>query len=436
MRIGGPKTVLFVLTALFLIGAIVVANRFPIPIRRQQKIYMASVPVYLLAVLVPPPLAATAAGVGMLLSELSMRARRGNPASTIASEVGRWVLVVLLGALVAHLPGAGALHTVWLVGAAVVLGAGDFVSSPLGLAPLTGEPPLKIIVAVARQASLMEGVQYLMGLLGVLAAAKQVWALALLALPTGLVYLSIRAIVQAEGAQQRAEQAARVRDEFLRAVSHDLRTPLTIMLLHVEVIGTELDKGRPVDPEWLRRHVTSIATAGSRMVAQLQELTDTARLQMGELLDLRLETVDVGALVRDVVGSMEAGGPEGRAPVVVDPSDNVVVQGDRLHLERVMQNIIGNAIKYSPDGTPVHVTVGRHEQWAVISVHDQGVGIPHEELPHIFTPFYRASTARGIPGTGIGLSGSKMIVEQHGGQITLESAVGRGTTVVVRLPGA
>jgi signal transduction histidine kinase len=208
------------------------------------------------------------------------------------------------------------------------------------------------------------------------------------------------------------------------------------MLLHVEVIGTELDKGRPVDPEWLRRHVTSIATAGSRMVAQLQELTDTARLQMGELLDLRLETVDVDALVRDVVGSMEAGGPEGRAPVVVDASDNVVVQGDRLHLERVMQNILGNAIKYSPDGTPVHVTVGRHEQWAVISVRDQGVGIPHEELPHIFTPFYRASTARGIPGTGIGLSGSKMIVEQHGGQITLESAVGRGTTVVVRLPGA
>jgi signal transduction histidine kinase len=83
----------------------------------------------------------------------------------------------------------------------------------------------------------------------------------------------------------------------------------------------------------------------------------------------------------------------------------------------------------------VHVTVGRHDQWAVIAVRDRGVGIPHEELPHIFTPFYRASTARGIPGTGIGLSGSKLIVEQHGGQITAESAVGKGTTVVVRLPG-
>jgi signal transduction histidine kinase len=422
--------------------AIVVASRFPIPIRRKTKVYMGSVPLYLLAVLVPPPLAATAAGVGTLLGELSMRARRRNSAGTIASEVGRWVLVVLLGALVAHWPGAGALQTVSLVGAAVVLGAGDIVSSPLGLAPLTGEPPLQIIVAVAKQVSVMEGAQYLLGLLGVLAAAKQVWALALLALPAGLVYLSFRSIVQAEGArvlaegaQQRAEQAARVRDEFLRAVSHDLRTPLTIMLLHTEVIGAESEKGRPVDPEWLRRHVTSITTAGSRMVAQLQELTDTARLQMGELLDLRMETVDVAATVRDVVGSMEAEGPAGAAPVVVDASDGVVIQGDRLQLERVMQNVIGNAIKYSPDGTPVHVTVGRHDQWAVIAVRDRGVGIPHEELPHIFTPFYRASTARGIPGTGIGLSGSKMIVEQHGGQITAESTVGKGTTVVVRLPG-
>jgi signal transduction histidine kinase len=434
--ISGPGTVPVALLALGLVIAIVVATRFPIHIRRKTKVHMASVPFYLLAVLVPPALAATAAGVGALLGELSVRAQRGNSAGDIASEVGRRVLVVLLGALVAHLPWEGTLHTVPLVGAAIVMGVGDIVTCPLVLAPMTGEPPLKIIAAVARQASLMEGAQYLLGLLGVLAAAKQVWALALLTLPTGLVYLSFRATVQAEDAQQRAEQAAHVRDEFLSAASHDLRTPLTVMLGHVEVISTELDKGRPVSSDWLHRHLTSITIAGSRMVDHLQEITDTARLQMGEQLDLRLETVDMGAMVRDVVGSMEAGRPEGAAPVVVvNAGDDVVIQGDRLHLERVMQNIIGNAIKYSPAGTPVLVTVGRHDQWAVISVRDSGVGIPHDELPHIFTPFYRASTARGIPGTGIGLAGSRMIVEQHGGQITVESAVGRGTTVVVRLPG-
>src|SRR5436305_5105633 len=114
--IGGPVTVRAVLLALFLMGAIVVANRFPILIRRKTKIYMSSVPFYLLAVLVTPPLAATAAGMGALLAELSMRTRRGNSAGDIASEVGRRVLVVLLGALVAQLPGKGSPHMLLLVG--------------------------------------------------------------------------------------------------------------------------------------------------------------------------------------------------------------------------------------------------------------------------------------------------------------------------------
>jgi len=144
--IGGPKTVPVALLALGLVVATVVASRFPIHIRRKTKVYMSSVPFYLLAVLVPSALAATAAGMGALLGELSMRAQRGNSAGDIASEVGRRVLVVLLGALVAHLPGAGALHTVLLVGTALVLGAGDIVSCPLVLTPMTGEPPLQVIV--------------------------------------------------------------------------------------------------------------------------------------------------------------------------------------------------------------------------------------------------------------------------------------------------
>src|SRR5262249_14378430 len=146
-----------------------------------------------------------AAGLGALLGELSVRAQRGTLPGDIASEVGRRALVVLLGALVAHLPWTGPLHTVLFVAAAVVLGVGDVVTVPLVVAPMSGEPPLRIIGTVARQASLMEGAQYLLGLLGVLVAAKQVWALALLALPTALVYLAFRAIAQAEDAQQTAE---------------------------------------------------------------------------------------------------------------------------------------------------------------------------------------------------------------------------------------
>jgi hypothetical protein len=190
--IGGPQTVPLALLALFLMGAIVVAYRFPLRVLRKTKVYMSSVPFYLLAVLVSPPLAATAAGLGALLGELSVRAQRGTLAGDLASEAGRRVLVVFLGALLAHVPVEGAWHPVLLVGTALVLGSGDVLTCPLVLAPMTGEPPLRLIGAVARQATLLEGAQYLLGLLGVL-AAQQVWGLAVLALSTALVYLSLRA---------------------------------------------------------------------------------------------------------------------------------------------------------------------------------------------------------------------------------------------------
>jgi hypothetical protein len=96
--------------------------------------------------------------------------------------------------------------------------------------------------------------------------------------------------------------------------------------------------------------------------------------------------------------------------------------------------VIGNAVKYSPGGTPVQVRVSRQEDWAVITVRDGGVGIPADELPHIFSRYYRASTSIGIKGTGIGLAGAKAIVTQHGGHIALDSIVGEGTTVVISLP--
>jgi len=100
----------------------------------------------------------------------------------------------------------------------------------------------------------------------------------------------------------------------------------------------------------------------------------------------------------------------------------------------VVQNVVGNAVKYSPDGAPVQVSVGGDAEWVSIIVRDHGVGVPADELPRLFARFYRASTSKGIAGTGIGLAGSRTIVEQHGGRIMLESAVGEGTTVTVLLP--
>jgi signal transduction histidine kinase len=162
-------------------------------------------------------------------------------------------------------------------------------------------------------------------------------------------------------------------------------------------------------------------------------MSDVARLQVGQALDLQREDLDVGALVHLVAA--EYGDEAGTSRVDVHaPSEAVPVCGDRVRLLRVLHNLIGNAVKYSPPGTPIVVDLRTQEQQAVITVRDQGVGIPADELPHLFTRFFRASTSRGVQGTGIGLAGSKAIIEQHHGHITLESVVGQGTTVTVCLP--
>jgi signal transduction histidine kinase len=177
----------------------------------------------------------------------------------------------------------------------------------------------------------------------------------------------------------------------------------------------------------------AIGEALMRLNAMIDEMHDVARLQVGQALDLQREEVHLSALVRAVAA--EYSGATGTPRVDVHtPAEAVLVCGDRARLERVLHNLIGNAVKYSPRGTPVDVAVQTQEQWAVVTVRDQGVGIPAEDQPRIFTRFFRASTSRGVKGTGIGLAGSKAIIEQHDGQITVQSAVGRGTTVTVCLP--
>jgi signal transduction histidine kinase len=115
-------------------------------------------------------------------------------------------------------------------------------------------------------------------------------------------------------------------------------------------------------------------------------------------------------------------------------ADSLWIDGDPARLGRVIQNIVGNAVKYSPLSTTVTVSIHAEDPWAVVVVSDHGVGIPPDELPRLFTHFFRASTAVGIPGTGIGLAGSRQILEQHGGRIGIESALGHGTTARIWLP--
>jgi len=234
---------------------------------------------------------------------------------------------------------------------------------------------------------------------------------------------------------EEAEGAVQVRDDVLSAASHDLCTPLTSIMGHAELLLGRLDHDEALAPEFARLHLTALLQAARRMRAMVGEITEATHLQMGQTLALDLAPVDVGEMVQTVVQDVaETNAACAVSPVVVRVAADVLVSGDRPRLERVVQNIVENAMKYSRDAVPVHVEVGQQDQWAVLTVRDHGVGIPTDELAHIFTPFYRASAARGITGTGLGLAGTKSVVKQHGGQISLESAVGWGTSVTVCLP--
>lgn len=234
-------------------------------------------------------------------------------------------------------------------------------------------------------------------------------------------------------ARGQAEEAVRLRDQVLALASHDLRAPLTAIAGRATLIEQRLERGQAVEPAWLHEQVTHVNRAITRMVRTIDDLLDVARLQMGESLPLERADVELEALVEEVVA--EYGTPQRPAALVVErPAEEVRVQGDRSRLARVLHNLIGNALKYSPRQTPVVVRLAREGATARLEVRDQGVGIPAAEIPQVFTRFFRAATAAGISGTGLGLAGSKALVEQHGGTITLQSTEGAGTTVTVRLP--
>ena len=294
------------------------------------------------------------------------------------------------------------------------------------------------------------------GALGALAAVA--WRadptlLALLAPPAWALRSAFRARAVAEEARTMAEEAravaeeargvaveaVRVRDTFLTAGAHDLRTPLTVLAGRIGILRIRLSSGKDMDRPWLAGQVEAMDGAAHRMIATIEEMTDAAQLQMGRPLDLHPESVDVGALARETVRMVAEAGGAAEGDVVVDAPPGIVAASDRRRLERAVQNVVGNALKYSSRGAggmPVEVAVREDDAWVVIVVRDRGVGIPADELPRIFEHFYRASTVGTVAGTGIGLAGTKAIVEQHGGRLEVESLVGHGTTVTMRLPRA
>jgi PAS domain S-box-containing protein len=239
-------------------------------------------------------------------------------------------------------------------------------------------------------------------------------------------------VAREQEARARSEAALSLRDEVLTLATHDLRSPLMAVLGRAQLMRLRAQQEGTLDAAWLDEQLEALNAAGTRMLATIDEMADVARLQLGERLDLQLGEVDLGALASVV--AEDYAGTHGARITVMAPAEVVVVRGDQARLLRVLQNLVENALRYSAPDSPVEVCVAQQRQEALVTVRDQGVGIPAADLPHVFTPFFRASTAQGTRGSGLGLAGVKLIVEQHGGRVEIASAVDKGTTVTVRLP--
>jgi len=229
------------------------------------------------------------------------------------------------------------------------------------------------------------------------------------------------------------EQADRLRSQFLSHVSHELRTPLTSIKGFLQNLLDGLTG--PLN-EKQQRYVSRVLDNSNRLIRMIEDLLDRTRIQSGRL-DLAPGEVDLGHCVADAVEQLRLlAQAKHQTLEVIGPPASLVVWADRDRLIQIIMNLVQNAVKFTPDGGSIKVTVRQENQaLAGISVLDTGPGISPEFLDQIFDPFFRAKQARsGIKGLGLGLSIVRTLVELHGGAIAARSEPGRGAELSFTIP--
>ncbi len=223
--------------------------------------------------------------------------------------------------------------------------------------------------------------------------------------------------------------AVHARDKFLGAMSHEFRTPLTNILGYAELLqdDTSLSPAAKSDLQIMMRNARHL----NHMVDDIL----AASLTGDDAASIRLP-LDLTELVRQTSDSF---GPEAtNRDITLDLAADTAlpILGDRTGLVRILNNLVSNALKYSPAGTTVTLTAREEGEWAVCEVTDEGLGIAHEDMGRLFTRFQRSDAAlrSGIPGTGLGLALAKEVAEQHGGELECTSEVGVGSVFTLRLP--
>lgn len=232
-------------------------------------------------------------------------------------------------------------------------------------------------------------------------------------------------------ARRKVENLSRLKDEFLSIASHELRTPVTSIKGYTQLAKMLIKEG---DLNTSEEYLDIALDQIERMSRLILELLDVSRIETGRL-EIRRETIGWTHFVRDVVHRHHAAFRD-RQFHIEAPDEGRYVSGDRDRLEQVLGNLLENAVKYSPDGSDVHVAVETRGEMIVTAVRDHGIGIPADEIGLVFERFHRGRqvSTTNYGGLGLGLYITRQIVERHGGSIWVESREGEGTTFSFSLP--
>ena len=230
------------------------------------------------------------------------------------------------------------------------------------------------------------------------------------------------------------QRVNKIRRDFVANVSHELKTPATSLRLLAESLEETIDE----DPAQARLFAAQLKRETGRLSQLINDLLDLARLESQERVE-NPAPVDVRSVLMSVLARMRRVARKKNITLQwkrFGRATHYTVNGDETQLTSMFTNLVDNAVKYTPPGGRVEVTGGFEGSEIVIRVSDTGIGIPEGKLPRIFERFYRVDKARSkeTGGTGLGLSIVKHVAENHGGRVTVESALGEGSTFTVYLP--
>jgi signal transduction histidine kinase len=237
-----------------------------------------------------------------------------------------------------------------------------------------------------------------------------------------------RLLNQAVDANRSLEDARQLRERFISMVVHELRGPLSVLIGYGQIVSQAVREGRPVK----EASVDRMLSQSGQMRMLIEDLSDLSRIEAGRF-SLSVALCDLSVLAREIAANHQM--MTGKHTILVEtPPEPVLGEWDCERLAQVINNLISNALKYSPRGGEVRVSVTTNDGSAVVTVSDQGVGLEPEDVPQLFLPFSRLTSTGHIKGTGLGLYVAKTIVDAHGGRIWAESSPGRGSTFYFTLP--